>query len=448
MPLHTAHFNLALEIVEKLQANRHVAFLVGGCVRDRLLGIQPKDYDIGTSAPPETLLRLFPGSQLVGAHFGVLLVRKSPSVHVEVATFRSEGEYTDGRRPGRVSFVTDPELDARRRDFTINGLFEDAVTRNIHDYVEGQADLQAKTIRAIGDPFLRFREDHLRMLRAIRFAARLGFAIERATMQAIQELAPNINKISAERIRDELTRILTEGGARLGFELLDETGLLPILLPEVKAFQGVQQPPQFHPEGDVWKHVLLMLERLQSPSPALAWGVLLHDVGKPPTYRVADRIRFDGHAELGAQMAQRILQRLKLPAGEVDQVTALVANHMKFKDVRQMRVSTLKRFLRLPAFEEHLALHRLDCGASNGLTGAYDFVTEQLAHLDDRQLRPPRLITGEDLIKAGYKPGPKFAEALEAVESAQLESSIATPAEALQLAETLLKESSSGVSAK
>ena len=446
--LHIARSQLALEIVEKLQSDSHAAFLVGGCVRDRLLGIQPKDYDVGTSAPPESLQRLFPDSQLVGAHFGVVLVRKSPGVHVEVSTFRCEGEYTDGRRPGRVSFVSDPKLDARRRDFTINGLFENAVTRDIYDYVGGQSDLQAKTIRAIGDPFLRFREDHLRMLRAVRFASRLGFAIEPATMQAIQELAPNINRISAERIRDELTRILTEGGARLGFELLDETGLLPILLPEIKAFQGVQQPPQFHPEGDVWEHVLLMLERLENPSAALAWGVLLHDVGKPPTYRVADRIRFDGHAEMGAHMAQRILQRLKLPAAEVDQITSLVANHMKFKDVRQMRVSTLKRFLRLPAFEEHLALHRLDCGASNGLTGAYDFVMEQLAHLDDWQLRPPRLISGKDLIEAGYKPGPMFALALEAVESAQLESSIATPAEALQLAETFLKESSSGVSAK
>ena len=436
--IHGARFALALEIIRKLEQHHHVAYLVGGCVRDRLLGLQPKDFDISTSAQPDTLRLLFPDSENVGAHFGVVLVKASSHMHVEVATFRSEGTYTDGRRPDRIRFVTDPSLDAQRRDFTVNGLFEDAASRVIYDYVGGQPDLRSKLIRAIGDPYQRFQEDHLRMLRAVRFAARLGFTIESATLAAIRELAPNINRISAERIRDELTRILTEGAARAGFEMLDETDLLRFVLPEVKAFQGVQQPPQFHPEGDVWQHVLLMLERLENPASTLAWSVLLHDVGKPPTFRIADRIRFDGHAEVGAEMTRRILERLKLPNGEIDRITALVANHMKFKDVRQMRVSTLKRFLRQPAFEEHLALHRLDCGASNGLTDTYGFVREQLARLDDEQLRPTRLIGGRDLIQAGYKPGPKFSEALEAIESAQLEGTITTAAEALEIARTVL----------
>ena len=287
---------------------------------------------------------------------------------------------------------------------------------------------------------LRFGEDHLRMLRAVRFAARLGFAIDDATAAAMRQLASNITKISAERIRDELTRILTEGGARRGFELLDQTDLLRFVLPEVKAFQGVPQPPEYHPEGDVWQHVLLMLERLNKPTAALAWGVLLHDAGKPVTFRLADRIRFDGHAEAGAKIANKVLSRLKFSNDEVEQTTSLVANHMKFKDVRQMRMSTLKRFLRMPDFREHLELHRLDCGASNGYTEAYEFVREQLVLLDDEQLRPPRLISGQDLIRAGHKPGPQFGPALEAVETAQLEGTISTAVEALALAESVLTE--------
>jgi poly(A) polymerase len=430
--------DLAIEISRVLREHRFQAFLVGGCVRDRLLGVVPKDFDVSTDAPPSRLLELFPGAQTVGAHFGVVLVRRANDVQVEVATFRSEGDYSDGRRPDQVRFETDPAQDARRRDFTINGLFEDPLTRHIYDYVGGQADLQAKLIRAIGDPERRFAEDHLRMLRAVRFAARLQFRIEEGTFRAIQKLAPQICRISAERIRDELTRILTEGGARYGFELLDQTGLLGYLLPEVKAFQGVQQPPEYHPEGDVWTHVLIMLEQLRQPSPTLAWGVLLHDVGKPQTFRIADRIRFDGHAEVGAVMAKKRMSQLKSSNEEAEQITSLVANHMRFKDVRQMRVSTLKRFLRLPHFEEHLELHRLDCMASNGYTDAYNFVKQQWESLEEDQLQPPRLLTGDDLIKAGYQPGPQFGPALEAVETAQLEGEISTPAEALELAVSVL----------
>jgi poly(A) polymerase len=411
---------------------------VGGCVRDRLLGILPKDYDVCTNATPTQVLALFPDAQTVGAQFGVVLVSAGKGVFVEVATFRSEGAYLDGRRPDAVQFETEPELDARRRDFTINGLMENPISGEVLDFVGGRSDLRDKIVRAIGNPEQRFAEDHLRMLRAVRFAARLNFTIEQKTSGAIRDLAPLICKVSPERIRDELIRILVEGGARRGLELLDETDLLRYLLPEVKAFQGVQQPPEYHPEGDVWQHVLLMLDRLERPTPTLALGVLLHDVGKPPTFRLADRIRFDGHAEIGAAMAERRLGQLRFSNEQVAQVTALVANHMKFKDVRQMRLSTLKRFLCLPHFGEHLELHRLDCLASNGYTDSYEFVQSKLAELDDEELHPPRLLTGDDLISCGYQPGPKFGLALQAIETAQLEHEIHTKEEALRLARSVL----------
>ncbi len=435
--------SLALSIVRKLQANGHRALLVGGCVRDRLLGITPKDFDVGTSAVPSNLLELFPGAQLIGAHFGVILVSDPSGVTVEVATFRSEGAYSDGRHPDAVHFETQPEADARRRDFTINGLMQDPVSGELFDFVGGRADLAARVIRAIGDPYRRFAEDRLRMLRAVRFAARLGFSIEAETLAAIQSQASAIGSISAERIRDELVRILTEGDTRRGFELLDQTNLLAAVLPEVKAMQGVEQPPEYHPEGDVWTHVLLMLGALDHPSLSLALGVLLHDVGKPPTFSVRDRIRFDGHAEAGARMTRSILSRLKLPNSELEHVTALVANHMKFKDVLQMRPSTLKRFLRLPQFEEHLELHRLDCLASNGYTQAYDFLRGKLSELEAEDLSPERLITGHDLLQLGYSPGPEFRRALEAVETAQLEGEIRTKEDALNVARLVLNRASS-----
>ncbi len=429
---------LAISTLQRLRASAYQAYLVGGCVRDRLLGIMPKDFDINTDAKPDEVLRLFPGSQLVGAHFGVVLVSTSADVQVEVATFRSEADYSDGRHPDRISFETDPKLDVLRRDFTINGMMQDPLTATVLDYVGGQADLRAKVVRAIRDPGVRFREDHLRMLRAVRFAARLGFVIEPGTMDAIRREAHFIRKISAERIRDELVRILTEGGARLGFELLEKSGLLSFVLPNVKALQGVQQPPEFHPEGDVWTHILLMLDELYHPSPTLALGVLLHDVAKPATFRVADRIRFDGHAELGAKMTRDIMCNLKFSNEDTDRVTSLVAHHMRFKDVRQMRLSTLKRFLSLPHFDEHLELHRLDCLCSNGYTDSYNYVREKLAELDKVDLRPPRLVTGRDLIQAGYSPGPAFGRALEAVETAQLEGEISNKADALALACSVL----------
>jgi putative nucleotidyltransferase with HDIG domain len=430
--------SLAIHIVRELQSRGHMALFVGGCVRDRLLGLHPSDFDVSTDAAPELLLKYFPKAQTVGAHFGVVLVTKNGGAQVEVATFRTEGAYSDGRRPDAVRFVADPALDAKRRDFTINGLMQDPLSGKILDFVNGQADLAAGVVRAIGDPERRFAEDHLRMLRGVRFAARLGFQIAPDTMAAIQRLASSINTISAERIRDEIIRILIEGGARRGFEMLDEGKLLQEVLPEVRAFQGVQQPPEFHPEGDVWTHVLLMLDQLKAPSFTLAAGALLHDVGKPPTFEVADRIRFSGHAEIGAMMAADIAARLRFSNEEAGQVVSLVANHMKFKDVRQMRTSTLKRFLCLPHFEEHLELHRLDCLASNGYTEAYDFVVQKLAEFGKEELRPPKLISGRDLIDAGHKPGPCFGRALEAVETAQLEGEISTREEAMIVASSVL----------
>lgn len=431
---------MAASIIAHLRAAGYQAFLVGGCVRDLLLGRTPKDYDVATSATPEEILALYPKAGVVGAHFGVVLVNDGTST-VEVASFRSDGDYADGRRPETVTFETDPRNDVLRRDFTINALLMDPDSGEIVDYVGGRADLSAGIIRAIGDPETRFREDHLRLLRAVRFAARLGFEIEPRTFEAIRALAPLVNRVAAERVRDEITRILIEGGAKRGFELLDETGLLEQLLPEISAMKGVQQPPEYHPEGDVWVHTLLMLSGLREPSVSLALGVLLHDVGKPATFRIADRIRFDGHAERGVEIAHRILTRLRYPNDVIGQTEALIANHMKFIDVPKMRDSTLKRFLRMPEFEEHMELHRLDCLSSNGYTESYDFVREKQRELPPDVLKPPPLLTGKDLIEAGYKPGPKFGEVLTEVEDAQLEGRLNSKEDALEFANRRLRPS-------
>jgi len=429
----------AVEIAAYLRSQGFQAWLVGGCVRDLLLGREPSDYDISTDARPEDLLGLFPRAHLVGAQFGVVLVDG-----IEIATFRSDHSYADGRHPGWVVFETDVKQDVLRRDFTINALLMDPSVLNssyspsslyseILDFVDGLSDLRDGVIRAILDPEQRFTEDHLRMLRAVRFAARFGFEIETATLAAIQKLHAQILRVSPERIRDELVRILTEGGARRGFELLDAAGLLGDVLPEVAAMKGVAQPPEFHPEGDVWTHTLIMLEGLQSPSPALALGVLLHDVGKPGTFRVADRIRFDGHVELGERIAREILNRLRFSNAEVDQAIALIANHMRFSHVHQMRESTLKRMLRLPGFEEHLELHRLDCSSSHGHLDNYEFAKSKFEQSAPEELRPPRLVTGDDLIAAGYAPGPDFSRMLEVAEDAQLEARIQSKEEGLEL---------------
>lgn len=423
----------ARSIVDRLKASGFQAFFVGGCVRDLLLGHTPHDFDIATSARPEEILALYPKAGLVGAHFGVVMVGA-----VEVATFRSDGGYADGRRPDAVRFEIDPRADVLRRDFTINALLMDPGSGEITDYAGGRADLEAGIIRAIGDPATRFAEDHLRLLRAVRFAARLGFTIEPDTFAAIQAMAGLVSRVAIERIREEISRILTEGGAKRGFELLDSTGLLLRVLPEIKALQGVEQPPEFHPEGDVWKHTLLMLDQLRNPSIGLALGVLLHDVGKPATFRVADRIRFDGHVEVGVEIAHALLTRLKYPHDVIAQAGALIKNHMRFMDAPRMKASTLKRFLRMPDFHEHLELHRLDCLSSNGRLDNFNFVQARLEALAPEQLKPAPLLTGNDLIAAGYRPGPAFGKVLREVEDAQLEGRVATTSEALALARGLL----------
>jgi poly(A) polymerase len=425
---------LARHIVVTLRGKGHEAYWAGGCVRDLLLGHEPKDYDVATDALAADLQSYFPRAVAVGAQFGVVLVRDDEA-EVEVATFRLDHDYRDGRRPASVSFTRSAEQDVRRRDFTINGLLFDPLAEQVLDFVGGRRDLEARLVRAIGSPAERFAEDKLRMLRAVRLAARLNFEIEQETFEAIRQQAASILLIAPERIRDELNRILTEGGARRGFEMLDETGLLAAILPEAARMKGVAQPPEFHPEGDVWTHTLLMLERLENPTVTLALGTLLHDVGKPPTYRVAERIRFDGHVEAGMEIAQRICERLRYSNKETEQVVALVANHMRFREVTRMRASTLKKFMRLPAFDEHLELHRLDCLGSHRDLANYEFVRRMESELKEEDLRPPRLITGNDLIAAGYEPGPPFQAILTEVENAQLEGGLKTREEALEFVE-------------
>ncbi len=447
----------AISIVRALRQKGHQAYLVGGCVRDLLLGREPADYDVATDATPNEVMRIFPNTYAVGAQFGVVLVpvdgftaadlERTAKAHseapaetaktkaVEVATFRCDGLYSDGRHPDDVRYSKDPREDVRRRDFTINGLLLDPLEGDkVLDFVGGQQDLQAHVIRTIGEPEKRFSEDKLRMMRAVRFAARFEYRIDPETFAAIQRLAPQIRQVSRERIREELTKMLTEGRARRAFELLDESGLLHEVLPEVSKMKGVDQPPQFHPEGDVWIHTLLILEMLPAGcSRTLAWGALLHDVGKPPTFRVApDRIRFDGHVEVGVRMAEAICRRLRMSNEDTEQIAALVANHLRFADVLKMKESTLKRFLRLSKFEEHMQVHRMDCLSSHGDLTLYDFVRKKLDETPAGEIRPKPLITGKDLIAAGYQPGPKFREILSAVEDLQLEGKLTNRREAME----------------
>ena len=422
----------ARSIVQRLRSAGFQAYWVGGCVRDLVMGREPKDYDVATDASPDDVQKLFPGSLTVGAQFGVVVVPHQ-SGPTEVATFRSDGRYLDGRHPVEVRFTRTPEADVRRRDFTINGLLYDPVTEKVLDFVGGQADIRARRLRTIGDPLARFQEDRLRMLRAVRFAARFRFTLDPAARAVIQELASTIHQVSAERIRDEIVKILTEGQARRGFELLDEMGLLRELLPEVKALEGVAQPPEFHPEGDVWTHTLMMLEALQHPTTTLALGALLHDIGKPATFVVRERIRFDGHVEIGVKMAEQICHRLKLSSRDTERVVALVSQHMRFKDFRAMRRSTQLRFLALDGFDEHLELHRLDCLASHGDLGIYEEARRMMVETPAEVIRPAPLVNGRDLIELGHSPGPRFKEMLDFARDAQLEGRITSREEGLAL---------------
>jgi putative nucleotidyltransferase with HDIG domain len=530
----TAQFEAACTILRELRAAGHEAYLAGGCVRDLLLGREPKDYDVATSATPDLVLGMFKRTFAVGAHFGVVLVASetgdksnaanSPEtteatprfVLTEVATFRSDGAYSDGRHPDAVRYTKSAEEDVRRRDFTINGLlldplilFPQALDRlrkdpvsasfvsghdfsradkangtswalapagclsrpfaresnlfpqpvnpdssgglnarpetntlqaqtdlraAVIDHIGGLADLDACLVRAIGRPELRFEEDHLRMLRGVRFAARFGFAIDPGTASAIRRLASKTAAVSRERVRDELTKMLTEGRARRAFELLDETSLLAEVLPEIARMKGVEQPPQYHPEGDVFTHTLMLLEQLEAGAPlTLAWGALLHDVGKPPTFRRADRIRFDGHVEVGVAMGAEICRRFRFSNDETRQILALIENHMRFADAHRMKASTLKRFFRLDSFDQHLALHRMDCMAASCKLDHWNFVRDRYEATPEAAVRPQPLITGRDLIAAGYVSGPRFKEMLRAVEDAQLEGAICSANEAMEL---------------
>jgi poly(A) polymerase len=424
----------ALFIARRLKNAGYLVYFAGGAVRDLLLGRTVSDIDVVTSAPPERVEALFERTIPVGRQFGVVIVVVG-NYQYEVATFRGEDRYLDGRHPSQVVFA-DPETDARRRDFTINALFYDPFSETIIDFVGGREDLARGVLRAVGDPHARFREDRLRLLRAVRLACQLDFTIEAATFDAIRREAAGVGEVSAERVRDELIRLLTGPAPARGLDLLLETGLLQVILPEVVAMVGVPQPPEFHPEGDVFAHTRLMFEKADSLHEALALGVLLHDVGKPPTFRVEDRIRFDGHAEVGAEMAVEICRRLRFPNQTTLRVKELVRQHLRFMHVREMRVSTLKRFLLQEHFEDHLELHRLDCLASHGDLTNYEFCREKLEELQREPTRMPRLLTGHDLIDAGFRPGPIFSRILGSLEDLQLEGKITSREDALRWLKT------------
>ena len=425
--------NSARAIVQRLQDAGHIALYAGGCVRDRLMGVEPHDYDIATDARPEQVQALFRRTVAVGAHFGVIVVLDG-SFEFQVATFRNDGQYIDGRRPETVSFST-PEQDAERRDFTVNGLFFDPLAGRLIDHVGGQRDLDARLLRAIGQPADRFREDRLRMMRAVRFATTLGFDIDGATWRAVCENAPHIHEVSAERIREELMKILLSPRRVRGFDLLDESGLLREILPEIETLKGCEQPPQFHPEGDVFKHTRIMLGLLPAEvTGPLVLSVLFHDIGKPGTFSTDPdgRIRFSGHDRLGAEMTEGVMARLRFSRAEIDATVEAVANHMVFKDVQQMRVAKLKRFLARPHMDDELELHRVDCTSSHGMLDNYEFLKTKREEFASEPLIPPPLVTGRDLIALGMKPGPRFSEILEAVESRQLEKTLTTREEALE----------------
>ena len=414
----------------------HTTYFAGGCVRDALLGKEPKDYDIATSATPDEVQALFPRSNAIGAHFGVILVKEN-KFPFEVATFRHDGSYSDGRHPESVTFST-PKEDAQRRDFTVNGMFQHPETGEIIDYVGGLADLETKTLRAIGTASKRFQEDALRLMRAIRFATMLDFEIELSTWNALCEHAPLLEQISAERIRDEFSRTLMAPNRARGFDQLTQSGLMRHIVPEVYDLIGCEQPPQWHPEGDVYQHTRIMLEMLSdSPTLELTLAVLLHDIGKPATFtydEAEDRIRFNGHDRVGATLAEGILRRLKYSNNNTEAVCAMVANHMNFMNVQLMRMAKVKRFMARPTFEDEMELHRVDCGSSNGLTDNYDFLRAKAKEFAAEPLIPPPLITGKDLIDMGLQPGPLFKNILGQIQTEQLEGRLAHREEALEWA--------------
>lgn len=425
----------ALEVVKTLGEKGYEAFFVGGCVRDALLGVECNEIDIATSATPEQVQQAFLKTVEVGKSFGVVLVIKG-DMKFEVATFRRESSYGDGRHPEHVDYTKSPEEDVRRRDFTINGMLYDPVSGELYDYVGGIGDLERRLVRTIGDPGERFGEDRLRMIRAVRFASCLDFELDGVALSSIRSEAAAISVVSGERIREELVKILTRRNPGNGLRLLSSSGLLQHFLPEVECMHGVRQPPQFHPEGDVFEHTCLVMEMLYGNtdglySEELAVAALLHDVGKPPTYSESDRIRFNGHDRVGARMSEGICRRLRFSKKQIKRISELILEHLKFKDVFNMRESTLKRFLSLSYFEEHMQMHLADCMASHGQTDAYDFIREKMEEYGREEIKPPPLLSGQDLIGLGYSPGPVFSEILGRVEELQLESTLSSKDEAL-----------------
>ena len=424
---------VAREIVARLRESGHIAYFAGGCVRDMVRGLTPKDYDVVTDARPEVVQTLFPRTFAVGAHFGVIIVLEK-GFQFEVATFRSDDAYIDGRHPSAVHFSS-PEEDAQRRDFTINGMFYDPVAEKLIDFVGGCADIDAKLVRAIGDPARRFAEDRLRMLRAVRFATVLDYQIDKNTWDALVANASSINQISAERIRDELMRIFQSPNRVRGWDLLDGSGLMRAILPELDAMKGVLQPEQFHPEGDVFVHTRLMLQMLPAEvSVSLVFAVLFHDVAKPVTATVdkTGRIRFNEHDRIGAEMTEAIMRRLRFSGAEIEATVEMVRQHMVFKDAPNMRVAKLKRFMARSTFDEELELHRVDCESSHRMLDNYEFLLRKREEFANEPIIPPPLVRGDDLIALGLKPGPKFGEILEAVETRQLEGTLRTREEALE----------------
>lgn len=431
----------AADVARRLVEAGHEALFAGGCVRDRLLGREPTDFDVATSARPGAVLALFPGANEVGAHFGVVIV-KAYGHSIEVATFRTDGAYRDGRHPESVEFATAPE-DAKRRDFTINALFENPRTGEVIDYVGGTGDLRARILRAVGDPALRFDEDALRLIRAVRFATTLDFGIEPETLDAIRSHASLLARISPERIRDELSKLIIAPRRARGLDLLADTGLLETIIPEAMPMIGCEQPPEWHPEGDVYTHTRIMLDLLPADAPLeLCLAVLLHDIGKPPTRTWDDesaRIRFNGHDRVGAEMAEVILKRLRYPNAVIDAVVSMVARHMQFMNVQRMRTAKLKRFMAEPGFDLELELHRVDCASSNGFTDNYEFLQAKRGEFSAEPLIPPPLVTGRDLIALGLTPGPRFKDLLEAVETEQLEGRLRERDQALAFLRSLVE---------
>ncbi len=423
----------ATTIIQRLQDAGYEAYFAGGAVRDMLMERTPKDYDIATSATPDQVLALYPKANTIGKHFGVILVKHQKHAF-EIATFRTDGSYEDGRRPKQVTFASAKE-DAQRRDFTINGMFYNPLTEEIIDFVDGQKDLQAGIIRAIGNPAERFQEDALRLLRAVRFSVKTGFQLEPTTLQALHENASLLAQISVERVQEEFSKILTTSDRRRGIELLVDTGLMRHIIPEVYELIGCEQPPQWHPEGDVYTHTCIAFSLLENNAPVtLCLATLLHDIGKPATYQWDEkdqRIRFNGHDAVGAEMAHTILTRLRYPNSVIEDVVAMVHNHMQFMNVQQMRTAKVKRFLARPTIEQELELHRVDCASSNGFTENYDFLRTKQEEFANEPIIPEPLITGRELITLGFRPGPEFKGILEAVQTEQLEGRLTDAEQAL-----------------